>query len=228
MASPLLIILGAGKNVGAGVANKFKKEGFKVALGSRNPQKEEGFHTFQVDLAQPSTVSAVLEGVEKELGTRASVIVYNAASYTRPQTATDPLALPFDKFAHDVNVTSHSAIAAAQHAITSFRALPAEQSRAFIVTGNLLPFVHLPEFFSLAVGKTGIAHTIALAAKAYGSQGHRFYYATLVDETGAVPWKEFGTSGTVHGEIYYNIYKQAEQGDWDVRFTPSGKLWLTK
>lgn len=39
--------------------------------------QEEGFHTFQVDLAQPSSVSSALEGVEKALGVRASVVVYN-------------------------------------------------------------------------------------------------------------------------------------------------------
>lgn len=77
--SKVLLLLGAGANIGANVARAFAGKGYKVALASRTarPQGQEGadLHV-QADLSEPNSVASVFEKVEQALGTP-TVVVYN-------------------------------------------------------------------------------------------------------------------------------------------------------
>lgn len=79
--SKVLLLLGAGANVGASVARSFAAKGYKVALTSRTarPQGQEGadLHV-QADLADPESVASVFQKVERALGAP-TVVVYNGA-----------------------------------------------------------------------------------------------------------------------------------------------------
>lgn len=75
------IILGAGPNVGASVSQKLLKEGWKVALGSRNPDfetgKRDGFIPFKVDVLKSDSVIPALEAATAELGGPPNFVLYN-------------------------------------------------------------------------------------------------------------------------------------------------------
>lgn len=77
--SPVILILGAGPNVGQHVARAFAAKGYKVALASRR-LKEEDNTTDQVnissDLSDPGSVPGVFSKVKALLGLP-SVVVYN-------------------------------------------------------------------------------------------------------------------------------------------------------
>lgn len=83
MASKVILILGAGPRVGYSVARKFKREGYNVAVASRNPDeqkaKEEGFLAVTVDLVDISSVKAAFAQVKEKLGIP-NVVVYNGIS----------------------------------------------------------------------------------------------------------------------------------------------------
>lgn len=77
--SPVLLILGAGSNVGASVAKAFSEKGYKIALASRTVKNEDSdtkdFHV-ACDLSDPFSVPDVFKKVKETLGIP-SVVVYN-------------------------------------------------------------------------------------------------------------------------------------------------------
>lgn len=51
---------------------------------------------------------------------------------------------------------------------------------------------------------------------------HRFYYAHEVTAEGK---GVFPPDAASHAKVFYDLYKQKEQGDWEVRFITGGQLW---
>jgi len=80
--SPVLLILGAGPNIGAHVANKFAENGYQIALAARrlaDGVQSDGHLHVQADLSKPETVPAVFEKVKQTFGLP-SVVIYNGQS----------------------------------------------------------------------------------------------------------------------------------------------------
>lgn len=77
--SPVLLILGAGSNVGASVAKAFAEKGYKIALASRTIKNEDNDPNnlnIVCDLSDPFSVPDVFNKVKETLGIP-SVVVYN-------------------------------------------------------------------------------------------------------------------------------------------------------
>lgn len=82
MSSKVLLIIGAGKNVGAAVASKFASEGYQVVHAARSITPgvtPEGYLGIKIDASKPSDITAVFETTKKEVGIP-SVVVYNGES----------------------------------------------------------------------------------------------------------------------------------------------------
>ena len=79
MSSPVALVFGVGKNIGASVAKTFAANGYKVAVASRTSQhslSDSQYMYASCDLADPSSVEQVFEEVRLKLG-HPSVVVYN-------------------------------------------------------------------------------------------------------------------------------------------------------
>ena len=77
--SPVLLVLGAGANIGSGVARAFAAKGYKVAVTSRTSEGDktrEGYPHIKGDLADPDSVANIFSKVREALG-EPSVVVYN-------------------------------------------------------------------------------------------------------------------------------------------------------
>lgn len=76
--SPIILILGAGPNVGQHVADEFAAKGYKIALVSRKVTGTDTKNQINIsaDLSDPDSVSGVFSKVEAALGVP-SVVVYN-------------------------------------------------------------------------------------------------------------------------------------------------------
>jgi len=80
--SPVLLILGAGPNVGKSVAQRFAANGYKVALASRSvptTNDVKGSLHIKSDLSKPETVKDIFQQVREKIGIP-SVILYNSES----------------------------------------------------------------------------------------------------------------------------------------------------
>lgn len=83
MAPPVLLLFGAGANVGLSVLQKFRSEGYKVAGVSRNPSdelKQAADKAIAADLSQDTEqIARIFEEVTTDLGAP-TVVVYNGTS----------------------------------------------------------------------------------------------------------------------------------------------------
>jgi NAD(P)-dependent dehydrogenase (short-subunit alcohol dehydrogenase family) len=80
--SPVALIFGTGKRIGASVAKAFSAKGYNIATVSRtaatDAPTERRFH-IQTDLSDPNAVSGVFDTVRKRFGDP-SVVIYNGSS----------------------------------------------------------------------------------------------------------------------------------------------------
>ena len=186
-----ILILGAGPRVGWSVAQKFKAEGYKVAIGSRNPDitaaTNAGFLPITVDLTNIQSVEAAFTLVTKSLGIP-NVVVYNgeefpiallmtrftktslsvAANLTFPKDPTKPFnSIDPETYVRDLNLNVVGAYVAIREAVEGFEQLDPEMPKAFIATGNVLPWQPLASGFTLGSGKAALVHLINVGAEAY-------------------------------------------------------------
>ncbi|KAM6535898.1 hypothetical protein FALCPG4_005424 [Fusarium falciforme] len=216
---PVILIFGAGANTGYGVADAFSRKGYKVAIVSRGALAPvfEGRDFLHVkgDLADTSSVEAAYKRTVDELGIP-SVVVHNAYASTMAPDNADPIQLPVSGLAADLAINTTSVLQLLQLAITGFAKLPDSTSRTFIYTGNKANLEPFPPFLSLGVGKAASSHMISFAAKAYSSQGYKFYYADQRNEDGSPVMAAI--DGKAHGEFYTELAESKTQGPWLASF----------
>ncbi|KAJ5322875.1 hypothetical protein N7452_011164 [Penicillium brevicompactum] len=198
--SPVILILGAGPNIGINVARVFAAKGYKVALASRSLKDQE------------STADQL--NIPATCPTQIRVVVYNAAALTRAD-GENPLSLPLSDFTRDLNVNTTSAFVAAQQAVLAFQELPPSASKTFIYTGNMLNTTVIPPLLDLGVGKSATAHIIQVAATSYSDRGFKFYYADERKNDGSITPQ---IDGEAHAELYAQLAEGKSQGPWQQTF----------
>ncbi|KAL1306324.1 hypothetical protein AAFC00_005044 [Neodothiora populina] len=211
---PVMLILGAGANIGANVAQTFAANGYKVVLTSRTAVKgddDSAYTHIQGDLSKPDTVADIFARV-RTLAGEPSMVVYNAAAAMT--TKEDPFAISLETFQQHLDINTTSVFSAIKETLVSFASptLPATASRTFIYTGNALNTIQMPALLTLGVGKSASAHLIACAASAYGPKGYKFYYTDERRLDGSVAGQ--GISGEAHAELYDTLAKAKAQGPW--------------
>lgn len=175
----ILLVLGAGKNIGHGVTEKFRSAGYRVALVSRSAKDgettPEGDLTLRADLSDPSSVPHVFAAVRKTLGGPPNVVLYNAAALTPPSDPQNPFTIPLEKFEQDLAVLNTSAYIAAGEAVAGFEEAKADVPKAFIYTGNLLAgaTAPLPILVGLGTGKSAASYWIGSASGFYKEKGYK-------------------------------------------------------
>lgn len=187
--SPVVLILGAGPNIGQAVARHFASNGYKVALAARSVKEADNTDTqlnIPADFSKTEDTINAFEKTKQVFGIP-SVVVYNGKPFSLKLTcdspvivsvahftpAEDPFVLPFEDFTSDTAVNIHGTFTAAQQAVRGFAQLPDSAARAFITTGNVLNVAILPKFMSQGVGKSAAAHLIWAASDAYKGCGYK-------------------------------------------------------
>lgn len=178
-AAKILLVLGAGKNIGQSLGYTFKAAGYKVALVSRSAvdgeTTPEGFLTVKADFTKPATIPSVFEAVKAKLGGPPNVVVYNAAALTPSSDAANPFTVPIESLENDMAVNNTSAYIAAGEAVAGFDTLPKNTPKAFIYTGNALAAIILPvgRVITLGIGKSASSYWIGTASEMYKEKGYK-------------------------------------------------------
>ncbi|WP_046245397.1 SDR family NAD(P)-dependent oxidoreductase [Hymenobacter terrenus] len=156
---PNCLIIGAGPGMGAAVARRFAREGFRILLLDLNDAcaqltqqhlRQEGFAAaaYQVDAADLPALSALLTQISEEYGP-VEVLVYNAVRYQTGMASTIAPAQFTEAFRVDVV----SALVAAQQVLPAMRA----QGRGTLLfTGGSFADNPRVDFATLSLGKAGI------------------------------------------------------------------------
>lgn len=214
--SPIVLILGAGPNIGQAVARKFASKGYKVALAARSVKEADTTDSqlnIPSDFSNSDDVVNAFQKVNKVFGIP-SVVVYNVSALTFAPPE-DPFALPLANLNRDVTVNVTSAFVAAQQAVAGFAQLPASAAKTFIYTGNILNVQILPGFIDQGIGKSAGAHMIWAASAAYKDRGYKFYYG---DERKADGTAKYRVDGDAHAELYLKLSEDKTQGPWHQTF----------
>lgn len=167
-----------GPRVGASVAEKFARNGYKVAIASRRGsggKTTQGFLSLKADLTTPDSIHSLFEAVKTEFATCPSVVIYNAAAITAPPDKASVLSIPAASVSSDLNVNTISPYVAAQQAVLGWDTMPKDIKKTFIYTGNMLnvAVVAMPPMLKLGIGKSATAYWIGVADATYSTQGYR-------------------------------------------------------
>ncbi|MCB9640020.1 MAG: SDR family NAD(P)-dependent oxidoreductase [Myxococcales bacterium] len=218
MTKPLCSIVGVGPGIGMAVARRFAQEGFQLALLARNPQKLQGYveelhkagyeaHAFPTDAADEDSIHQSFYRLHEELGTKTSVLIYNAAALNQGL----PSELIYDDAVQDFRVNVLGAAVSAQAVLPTMR----EKRRGTILfTGGGLATTPFPQYASLSIGKAGIRNlTYSLA----GEVAEDGIHVATVTVCGFVKEGTRFDPDTI-AEAYWDLHAQAPDA-WETEFT---------
>lgn len=177
--SPILLVLGAGANVGAGLAKRFASTGYKVALVSRRgageTKPDDGYLHIKADLSDVSVYPGIYSQVRAAFGGVPSTVVYNAASLTPPAESGNLFSVPLDGLQRDLDIAVKGAYVAAGEAYRLWTEANDGGKKVFIYTGNMTAKAHLaiPNIVTLGIGKHGAWYWLGVADKLYKEKGFR-------------------------------------------------------
>ncbi|KXG48108.1 uncharacterized protein PGRI_019780 [Penicillium griseofulvum] len=205
--SPIILILGAGPNIGQSVAQKFASKGYKVALAARSLEESNSTEEQLIipsDLSKTDDIVGAFAKVKK---------VFGIPSVVRCDlhTPDDPFAITLADLSRDTTINVHSAFVAAQQAVLGFSLLSTSAAKTFIYTRNFLNVGIIPKFLSQGIGKSGAAHMVWAASDAYKDRGYKFYYA---DERKADGSPKYRINGGAHADLYWELAHAEAQGPW--------------
>lgn len=179
MSKPVVLILGAGGNIGASLTSKFASGGYSIGLASRSRHDgttPEGHLNIRIDLTNPLSLPSAFEKTKKAFGIP-NIVIYNAAMMRVPPNPEDMFSVSVEDMASDVNLMTVSAYAAAREAVKAWEGLHQDEGgkKVFIYTGNMLnkTIMASPYVLTLGVGKAGAAYWIGSASALYADKGYK-------------------------------------------------------
>ncbi|QHV95922.1 SDR family NAD(P)-dependent oxidoreductase [Spirosoma endbachense] len=158
----VLSIIGVGPGISLAVARRFAREGFAVALISRNRIKLEGYirdlkadgieaAAFQYDSSDSASLETALKQIEQQLGPT-TVLHYNAASLHNGSLEQETA----DSLIADFRVNTANVVAA----VNAVRGKMVSGEGGILLTGGGLAYMTATDYLSLTLGK---AATVTLA-----------------------------------------------------------------
>ncbi|MEC0270439.1 SDR family NAD(P)-dependent oxidoreductase [Paenibacillus anseongense] len=156
---PLLVIVGAGTGISAGVAKKFGNNGFRVVLVSRTKESlkrsiqelyEQNIDSYGIsaDASDPKSLKIAFGQIKSEYGVP-DVLVYNVANIAQG----DSLSLTEQQLIEDFKVNTVGALTSAQQVIPE---MIERKHGTLFFTGGTIALEPNPEYASLSIGKAGI------------------------------------------------------------------------
>jgi NAD(P)-dependent dehydrogenase (short-subunit alcohol dehydrogenase family) len=173
--SQVCLVVGAGPGIGSAVGMAFAKEGYGIALASRNPAKLQthcdeirrstgrAARAYTADGSSEDSLRALFAQVEAELGAP-EVVVYNVASAHKGRPST----VPPQQWMEDFRVNVVGALVCAQLAAPAMRR---QGQGSILFTGG--GFAHEPSapYASLSADKAALRNLSYSLAQELGADG---------------------------------------------------------
>jgi short-subunit dehydrogenase len=171
---PSCLIVGAGPGIGQAVAFAFAREGYDVALASRQPDKLKSFQpalekagaasrAYAVDAGDEASLRGLFTSVRKDFGDP-EVVIYNPAAHATGK----PTTLDTARLITDFRVNVLGALICAQEAAP---AMKVKNRGTILLTGG--GFAHEPaaNYASLSLGKAALRNLTFSLAQELGAHG---------------------------------------------------------
>jgi NAD(P)-dependent dehydrogenase (short-subunit alcohol dehydrogenase family) len=223
------LIVGAGQGLSAALARLFSREGMRVALAARNPDrlaalcKETGAHAFSCDATDAGQVQQLYADVEKAVG-EPDVVIYNASGRVRgPVADLEPAEVE-----RALAVTAFGGFLVAQQAA---RRMLAKKRGAILFTGASASVKGYPQSAAFAMGKfalRGLAQSMARELAPQGIHVAHFVIDGGIARAGRAPASDQPDSLLDPDAIasnYLHVLRQPRSAwTWEVELRP----WVEK
>ncbi|GAB3888050.1 SDR family NAD(P)-dependent oxidoreductase [Spirosoma agri] len=211
----VLSIIGVGPGISLSVARRFAREGFAVALVSRDLDKLQGYvneltannveaAAFQYDSADSASLESALKQVETQLGPT-SVLHYNAASLHNGRLEKETA----DSLIADFRVNTANVITA----VNAVREQMVSGEGSILLTGGGLAYMIAPDYLSLTLGKVATVTLAKMLSRTLRSAG--IYVGTVTVSGHVEPTAEKLTPDNI-AEEFWKL--NADRSTVEVRF----------
>jgi len=224
------LIVGAGTGVSASLARLFMREGIRVGLAARDPQKlqglcrETGALAFSVDATDEARVGRLFQEVEREMGGAPDIVVYNASARARGSFV-DLVPAEVER---TLRVSAFGGFLVAQQAAR--RMVPAGRG-AILFTGASASVKGYPQSAPFAMGKfalRGLAQSLARELAPLGIHVAHFVIDGVIRNPGRTEPADRPDSmldPDAIAESYLQVLRQARSAwTWELELRP----WLEK
>ncbi len=207
MKKKILTIVGMGPGISHGVAEKFSKEGFAIAMIARNESRlaeykskfdSSGTESYYVaaDASDEASLIKAFDNIHKNLG-KTDVLLYNVFSFREVK----PMELKYDDVIYDFKVNVAGALVSAQQVIPG---MLEKKEGTILFTGGGLALEPHPMYTSLAIGKAGIRN---LCHSLYADLKPKKIHAATVIVTGFVK-PDTKYTPEIIAEEFWKLYRQ--------------------
>ena len=207
-----IFVIGAGKGLGNGVAEKFGKENFRVILMARNAARLKSYaeefsakgievHTQSADASKFDDFARIFNETIKNFGVP-DVLFYNVGITT-----------PDDKNSRDAQTLVEHYIADVAGAYNCIKLVAtkefAEKRGAILITGGGLAIQPFEDYLPLSMDKAALRAMVLALTPALKAQG---IYIGTVQVTGAIGSNEYFAPKTI-AEEFWKLYDKRETNE---------------
>jgi NAD(P)-dependent dehydrogenase (short-subunit alcohol dehydrogenase family) len=233
MSDPVCLITGVGPGTGAGLARRFARGGYRVAMLARNAERLadlereiDGARAFPCDVADDAALGAVCEAVAADLGAP-RVVIHNAVGGAFGDfQSIDPAVLRQN---FEINTMALLTLARA-----TTPAMVAAGTGALLCTGNTSAHRGVANFAGFAPSKAAQRILAQSIARSLWPRGVHVAYVTI-DAVIDLAWTRqmhadkpdefFVTPDAIADECWHVAHQPRPAWSFDVEIRPYGERW---
>ncbi len=159
----VVFVTGGNRGIGLAIAQRFKNDGFKVAISFRDKKPNEDFYMVKADVTNSESIDAAIDDIEKNLGP-IEVVVINAG------TNKDSLAMRIDD-ADMENIIDTNLMGSIRVARKTVKSMLKNRKGRIIFIGSVVGMLGSPGQMVYASTKAGLIGAAKSLAREVGVRG---------------------------------------------------------
>ena len=161
--SGVAFVTGGNRGIGLAIAQRFAKDGFKVAISYREQKPSDDFYMVKADVTDSKSIDAAIDEIEKNLGPL-EVVVINAG------TNKDALAMRLEDSDME-NIINTNLMGSLRVARRSVKSMIKNRKGRIIFIGSVVGLLGSPGQMVYASTKAGLIGAARSLAREVGSRG---------------------------------------------------------